>query len=120
MFTAENPQQYVGTVVGTGHCVPYCQECSTAPHTSAWHRGRKVRGGCFAPGTIIATFGPDGLYENATDGSSHAAVLLGEEPDGLRVYDQWVGQPVHERLIQFRGGEGDPCNDGDAYHVVIA
>jgi hypothetical protein len=29
-----------------------------------------------------------------------------------------VGQPVHERLIRFKGGEGLACDDADRFHIV--
>ena len=70
------------------------------------------------PGTIIATFDPDGTYGNHTDGRSHVAVLLEYNSAGLWCLDQWVGQPVHERLIQFRDGGAKPVNDADQYYTV--
>lgn len=69
-------------------------------------------------GTAVATFDPDGRYGNHLDGRSHAAVLLAVNADGLLAADQWIGQVVHERVIRFRGGQGDPANDGDAYYVI--
>jgi hypothetical protein len=79
-----------------------------------------VRGSNAARGTVIATFGGEPpRYQNRTDGSSHVAVLVAEEAGGLRVWDQWRGQPVHQRTIFFRGGQGRKVNDGDAYHVVV-
>ena len=115
---ARNYSQYLGTVVGSGHCVDLVQICSTVGHTSGWRRGDLVRGGRHLAACIIATFNDAGQYANATDGSSHAAILLGEEVNGLLVQDQWVGQPCHHRLISFRNGEGDACNDGDQYYLV--
>jgi hypothetical protein len=52
------------------------------------------------------------------DGSSHAAIYISQDDEGIRVWDQWVGQPVHERLIRFRGKTGNAVNDGDAFHVI--
>jgi hypothetical protein len=118
MFVASNPERHVGNAVDGGHCVRYCQEVSEVPHTSQWRRGRQVRGGNVPTGTIIATFGPDGRYTNLTDGSAHAAVLIAENTDGLVVWDQWVGQSVHQRVLRFRGGQGDAANDGDQFFVV--
>ena len=69
-------------------------------------------------GTVIATFGPDGRYSNRVDGSAHAAVLLAEQADGLRVLDQWTGHPVQQRVIRLPGGTGSAVNDGDQFYVV--
>jgi hypothetical protein len=114
---AEDPHNFAGQRVANGHCVRYVQECSVAGHTRGWRRGAKVRGSGAEPGTVIATFDGE-LYANRTDGSSHAAILIAEEDDGLRVWDQWVGHPVAQRLIRFRGGQGKPVNDADRFCVV--
>lgn len=118
-FVTDNPEAWLGTVVGSGHCVDYVREAAGAPHTSAWQRGARVRGRLHKYGTTIATFDADGTYGNHTTGESHAAVFIGHTADGIVVFDQWTGQPVHERIIRFQGGEGDPCNDG-AFYVVEA
>jgi hypothetical protein len=110
--------RYYGHVVGNGHCVPFVQQAGGVPHTSKWRRGQKVRGSGVEPGTVIATFDGDGRYANAVDGSSHVAVLIAETEDGLLVADQWIGQPVHQRTIRFRGGSGNAVNDGDQFHVI--
>jgi hypothetical protein len=119
MHVAKDHLQHLGRVVGNGHCVALVQRTSGVGHTSTWRRGPQVRGGSVAAGTVIATFGPTGRYENDTGGRSHAAIFLAEAADGLRVLDQWVGQPARERLIRFRGGQGQPVNDGDSYFVVV-
>lgn len=119
MFTATNPHAHTGKAVDTGHCVRFVQVTTPGlPHTSYWRRGRKVRGGSVPAGTVIATFGPDGRYSNRVDGSAHAAVLLAEQADGLRVLDQWTGHPVQQRVIRFHGGTGSAVNDGDQFYVV--
>lgn len=119
MFIAAAAERHRGRVIGNGHCVALVREAGGVPHTSQWRRGPKARGGSLAAGTVIATFGGDPpRYQNRTDGTSHAAVFAAEEAGGLRVWDQWAGQPVHSRLIRFRGGQGRPVNDGDAFHVV--
>jgi hypothetical protein len=121
MFIAPNPDFYLGQSVDTGHCVRFCQVAAPGlPHTSYWRRGPQVRGGKVAPGTVIATFGPDGRYTNRVDGSAHAAVLISDNKDGLLVWDQWVGHPVQQRVIRFRGGQGQAVNDGDVFFVVEA
>ena len=117
-YTATDHHRHTGTVVGSGHCVAYVREVCGLPHTSLWRRGDKVRGGDFAAGTAIATFDANGMYVNRTDGSSHAAVLLAENSDGLLCSDQWLGQPVHQRVIRFRGGRGDAVNDGDQFYTI--
>lgn len=121
MFIAKLPHRHIGQIVDTGQCVRFCQIAAPGlPHTSEWRRGIKVRGNPVESGTVIATFDSKGCYANATDGTSHAAVLIAELPEGLRVWDQWVGRPVGERTIRFRGGERGvkPVNDGDQFYVV--
>ena len=117
-YIADNPEQYVGQVVASGQCVDYVRETALAPHTSEWRQGAHARSRPHKYGTAIATFGADGTYGNHTTGESHAAILIGYTTDGLMVFDQWTNQPVHERTIRFKGGEGMPCDDGDAYHVI--
>ena len=117
-YVASTPEVYLGTVVGSGQCVDYVRFATLAPHTSEWKRGVSVRSRSHKYGTAIATFDANGVYANATDGSSHASIFVGHAEDGLVVLDQWTNQPVHERTIRFKGGEGMPCDDGDAYHVI--
>jgi hypothetical protein len=81
----------------------------------------KVRGdSTIQVGAAIATFGSNGTYTNSTDGTSHAAIYVGQNGIGLQVWDQWTGQPVHQRTIRFQGGAPGvkPVNDGDAYYVI--
>jgi hypothetical protein len=110
--------RHKGAVLGNGHCVALVREAAGLPPTANWRRGELVRGSGAVPGTAIATFSADGRYENDTSGRSHAAILLEETPSGLRVLDQWVGQPVHERVIRFKGHQGMWVDDGDRYHVI--
>ena len=117
-YVARAPRALLGQVVTTGQCVAYVQVCANAPHTAPWRRGVWVKGNAgIAEGTVIATFDPDETYGNHGDGRSHAAVYLGQDGHGLTVLDQWIGQPVHQRVIRF-GGER-PANNGDAFHVVV-
>lgn len=92
------------------------------PPSSLWHRGEPVRNDrAIAAGTVIATFDPGGRYGNHLDGRSHAAIYIGQNALGLLVLDQWRGrtsQPVHERLIRFKGGHGSRVDDGDAFDVA--
>lgn len=117
-YTAKFPEQYAGTVVANGQCVRYVQVCANVPHTSRWSPGPQVRDNDVAEGTAIATFDPDGTYGNHTDGRSHAAILINQVEDGLLVWDQWVGHPVAQRVIRFRGGAGRRVNDGDQFSVI--
>jgi hypothetical protein len=77
-----------------------------------------VRDGALPANIAIATFDPDGTYGNHTDGQSHAAIFLADHGDSILVTDQWVGQPVHQRVIRYKGGSGDPANDADQYYVI--
>jgi hypothetical protein len=117
-WVAQAPSSFVGQVVGNGQCVIYVQQASGAPLTAQWSRGAKVRGGVVAQGTAIACFDPDGTYGNHTDGRSHAAIFHEELPEGLLVWDQWVGHPVAPRVIHFRAGQGPAVNDGDQFSVI--
>lgn len=122
MIIVSNPERWAGQVIGNGHCVRFLQIAGNLPHTTRWRRGPQVRGNQVRPNTAIATFGgnPPHKYTSHTDGSAHAAVFIEELPEGLRVWDQWRGQPVHQRLIQFRGGKGKAVNDGDRFFVILA
>jgi hypothetical protein len=117
-FLATDPHRHIGKVVDNGHCVAFVRACTDLATSTTWRRGEPVRGGGTAPLTAIATFDANGHYASATDGSSHVAILLAEQADGLRVLDQWQGQPVHERVIRYRAGEGDAANDADRFYVV--
>jgi hypothetical protein len=88
-------------------------------HTSTWRRGVRVLDAAVPRFTVIATFDEEGRYVNATDGSSHAAILLEETPRGsLRVIDQWVGKRVSERVIRDKGGKGPAVDDASQYWTV--
>jgi hypothetical protein len=120
-YIATDPDSYQNTVVGSGQCVAFVQQASGAPLTSGWNQGSKVRGDLALPaGTAIATFDSSGRYTNSTDGTSHAAIYVGQNEIGLQVWDQWKGQPVHQRTIRFQGGAVGvkPVNDGDAFYVI--
>ena len=117
---AAHPESYAGQVVGSGQCVAFVEQSSGAPLTASWSQGAKVKGATLAAGTAIATFGASGKYTNSTDGTSHAAIYVGQNAAGIQVWDQWVGQPVHQRTIRFQGGAPGvkPVNDGDAFYVI--
>jgi hypothetical protein len=117
-YIIEDAGQHEDKVIDTGHCVRFLQEIGNLPHTSQWKRGMKAKSAIIPNGTCIATFSPGGEYENNIDGSSHAAVYVGQTPEGLIVYDQWQGHPVSIRTIWFRNGKGKAVNDGDQYYVI--
>jgi hypothetical protein len=116
-YVASAPGDYSGQVVGDGACVAFVRACSNAPASSSWREGEKVRGNqTLRAGAAIATF-VDGAYPSAATGN-HAAIYIGQTEEGIQVWDQWRGQPVHQRTIRFRGGEGSMSNDGDAFSVI--
>jgi hypothetical protein len=119
-YIAQTPEKYKGRAVGSGQCVAFVQAASGAPLTSAWKQGSKVRAGSIPKGTAIATFNAAGKYTNSTDGTSHGAIYIGQDEVGVQVWDQWKGQPVHQRTIRFQGGAAGvkPVNDGDAFYVI--
>jgi hypothetical protein len=118
----EIQQQYLNKAIGTGQCVAFVEAAAKTPHTAAWKRGRLAKGDTTVPeGTAIATFDPDGTYGNHTDGRSHGAIYVSQiAGEGLLVYDQWSGQPVHQRVIHFRDSTytGHAVNDGNQFYVV--
>ncbi len=132
-----NEQAYVGTdpeqwidkpSVGTGECVALVQQATGAPHTSHWQRGALVKGNInIRPGTGIATFDSNGRYGNHTNGTSHAAIYLRQDAEGIHVIDQWNvrehGHVVrhlapHERIIRFNHSGGQPIDQGNSYYVI--
>lgn len=119
-YIAKNPGNYAGQVVRTGQCVPFVEAASGSPVASSWTRGIQVKNNAIQTGTAIATFDPNGRYGNHTDGRSHAAIFVSQDAAGILVWDQWIGQPVHQRTIRFQGGARGvkPNNDGDAYYVI--
>jgi hypothetical protein len=122
-YTASVPdiqQNYLGKAIGSGQCVAFVEAVAKAPLTAQWTRGRIVAGDTTIPeGTAIAAFDLDGTYGNHTDGRSHGAIYVSQVAgQGLDVYDQWLGQPVHQRTIHFRNGAGLAVNDGNQFYVV--
>jgi len=119
-YIAPDPGSYAGQTVGNGQCVAFVKAAADAPATAAWKRGIQVKGGNPQSGTAIATFDANGTYGNHTDGTSHGAIYIGQNAVGIQVWDQWLGQPVHQRTIRFQGGApgAKPVNDGDAFYVI--
>jgi len=111
---------YLGQSVGSGQCVALVQAASNVGNTSTWVPGASVTSGNLQPGTVIATFGSDGTYQNVS-GQSHAAIFLGYQYDtsghisGIQVQDQWSGQPCGTRVIPFNQGTAE---SGENFYVV--
>ena len=116
-YVAVSPDDDIGRIVGDGNCVAYVKKAANCPVTSLWRSGTKAGGSKLSRGTAVATF-QNGVYGNHTDGRSHAAIYISQDSTGLRVLDQWVGQAVHERVIRFKGGQGEARNDGDAFTTI--
>ena len=126
-YVAQKPELLSGTSSGDGQCVALVKRAAHAPPTSFWRRGALVKGNAnLQPGTAIATFDPIGRYGNHTNGTSHAAIYLGQDANGIRVLDQWIEtrnhKPWHrhasERTIRFGATHGHPVNNADNYHVI--
>jgi len=118
MIIANDPHKGMGRVIDNGHCMRHVQELHGVPHSSRLRQGDGIDADT-PRGTIIATFSEEGRYENSTDGASHIAVFLRRNADGsINVIDQWQGQPVHERVIRDKEGEGTANNDASRFYVV--
>lgn len=119
-FVAASWSQYEGQAVGSGQCVALVQAADPdVGLTRTWTQGAQVQGNTdLKPGTVIATFGPDGTYTNSLDGSSHAAIYLGQDATGIQVIDQWAGHPSAYRTIQWSSASGKAANTGSAFYVV--
>ena len=118
-WTAPRPEAHAGRTIGNGHCVAFVREATGLGHTSTWRAGPLARDALPPAGTAIATF-EGGRYGNRTNGTSHTAILMAIVPEGLLVWDQWVGQPVHQRVIRFQGRAiARHSNDGDRFHVIV-
>ena len=118
---ATNYSQYLNQYVGSGQCVALVQTAdSSVGLTATWTQGSAVQGDTsLQPGTAIATFGPNGTYTNSTDGSSHAAIYLGQNAQGIQVEDQWQGHPASIRTIAWTSAtSSSAANNGSAFYVV--
>ena len=119
-FIAADYAKYIGRSVGSGQCVALVQAAnpSIGP-TRNWQCGVPVQGNTeLRPGTIIATFDSSDRYANALDGSSHAAIYLGQNDRGIQVMDQWAGNTAAARTIPWTNPSGVVANTGTAFHVV--
>jgi hypothetical protein len=117
-YIAPRPESYVDQVVGNGQCVAYVKEASRAPASSLWRAGTKVIDTTdLARGTAIATFDDNGLYPNHPSGN-HAAILERQEGSSIVVWDQWTGQPVHQRTIRDMPDSSNWSNDSSRFSVI--
>lgn len=115
---ASGYDQYLGESVGTGQCVALVQAADPGVGlTRTWTEGAVVQGDTgLTVGTPIATFDGSGQYANATDGSSHAAIYLGQNAQGMQVEDQWLGHAASVRTIPWSGSSA--ANSAGAFHVI--
>src|SRR5271157_897352 len=119
-FAAVNYSQYLGQSVGSGQCAVLVEAADPSVGlTATWVQGASVQGNTsLAPGTIIATFGPNGTYTGLQDGSAHAAIFLGQNDQGIQVMDQWAGQAAGIRTIPWNSSSSLPISSGSNYYVV--
>lgn len=119
-FMAADFAQYLGRSTGSGQCVALVQAANPGIGlTRTWKCGPPVQGNTdLRPGTAIATFNSADRYANATDGSSHAAIYLGQNERGIQVMDQWAGSAAAVRTIPWNNPSGVAANTGTAFHVV--
>jgi hypothetical protein len=108
-------------VVGQGECVDLVKSATGLGQTGSWKQGASVVGNPnIKPGTAIATFDGKGNYDGHNSaGKSHTAIYLGPStkfPGGIRVYDQWDGQPAHER--DLRPDNKSYVDNANSFHVV--
>jgi hypothetical protein len=110
---------------GRTECVEFIQQTLGAPHTTAWHEGRKivrVTAGETDPvptGTPIATFVNGRYPQVGGTGGRHAAIYLGQDASGIQVMDQWNSQnEVRRRTIYWHPHSGGLSNNGNAFSVI--
>ncbi|KAH9408445.1 hypothetical protein TYRP_012120 [Tyrophagus putrescentiae] len=109
-ISCSNPARAMGNWLGSRSAI-----CPAGPTTGA--RGAHVGSNCnnIPPLTAIATFlGPYGTYDTPNL-SQHSAIFIRCEPQGIRVFDQWRGQPISMRLIPWRGWNQ---NAGKNYYTI--
>ena len=117
-YICQQPEHYSGQVIGDGHCVSFIKFCANAPQTRLWSPGKKVLSlpqGSIKPGSIIATF-KNGIYPSVS--GYHAAIYIDHDERGIWVWDQWLGKPVHKRLIRTRYDNATASNTAQAYRLV--
>lgn len=112
-------ERFLGQSVGSGQCVALVQAADpNVGLTRTWTQGEQVMGNTnLKPGTAIATFDGSGRYANATDGSSHAAIYLGQNAQGIQVQDQWLNHAASVRTIPWNNSTG-AANTGSQFYVI--
>lgn len=126
-FTSAGYGRFIGRSTGSGQCVALVQAANPdLGSTRSWAAGASVQqggggngGADLQPGTVIATFDRSGRYANASDGSSHAAIYLGQNEQGIQVLDQWAGRPAAPRTIPWSNPGGAAANVAGNYRVVV-
>jgi hypothetical protein len=123
------PETYIGKKVfkntkGDTQCVEFIRQTLSAPATSLWREGLKIRRLAVgerdpvACGTAIATF-VGGRYPQEGDTGKHAAIYLGQDGTGLQVVDQWKKQgEVGKRTIYWEPTRPGLSNDGHAFSII--
>lgn len=117
-YICHQPISYSGKVIGDGQCISLIRTCSMAPNTDQWKAGDKVLSlpqGSIPAGSVIATF-KNGRYPNMT--GYHAAIYISHDEQGIWVWDQWLGKPVHKRLIRNRLDKATASNKAQKYRLV--
>jgi hypothetical protein len=148
-FVLTDYAKYIGTgMKGNGACVALPQTLVDGiGQVSTWRQGDQVRGSkTILPGTVIATFETNGRYMNR-EHQNHAAIYIaqvtagvdGETETGIKVLDQWNGNPPHPphppqtRVITYLGKYEkehtfpsaaktiykSPSDNGDALFIVV-
>jgi hypothetical protein len=89
--------------------------------TTSWRRGVQVKNNRNIPyGTGIASFTNGDRYVGSNCGKplpcGHVAIYVGQNSQGIQVWDQWSGKPVSNRTLNF-GGKGS-SNDGNQFYVI--
>ena len=119
-YTCPKPEDFKGKVVDNGQCVRFVQHAAKAPNTGLWKKGQDIKKGLPGPpkGTAIATF-TAGKYQNNPTGN-HAAIYVSQDLVGIKVWDQWVGHAVAERIIRFEHKQKhvSASNDGNRFSVI--
>jgi len=115
-LVCDSAERYKNQVVGDGHCVSLINDCTGAPFTSEWRPGAPVLNSKLPAGTVIATF-KNGRYPSKS--GHHAAIYIEQDHQGIWVWDQWRGKPVHKRLIRVRNDKARPGNTAQDYKVVL-
>ncbi|WP_216851345.1 BPSL0067 family protein [Acidisphaera sp. L21] len=119
-IVATDIDRFMGRSVGSGQCVALVQAANPdIGSTHCWSGGTPVRGNTnLQAGTVIATFDSGNRYANHTDGSSHAAIYLGQNEQGIQVVDQWAGSTAAVRTIAWNTPGATAANTGSAFKVV--